>query len=40
MNGKLDILVPKAHIFDAAERVFVNFLSTRQQMTPLTDSGK
>jgi len=39
VNGKLDILLPKAHIFDAAERVFVNFLSTRQQLTPLTDSG-
>jgi len=39
VNGKLDILVPKAHIFDAADRVFVNFLSTRQQLTPLTDSN-
>lgn len=39
VNGKLDILQPKAHIFDAAERVFVNFLSTRQQLTPLTDAA-
>lgn len=39
VNGKLDILQPKAHTFDAAERVFVNFLSTRQQLTPLTDAG-
>jgi len=39
VNGKLDILVPKAHIFEAAERVFVNFLSTRQQLTPLTDTN-
>jgi len=37
VNGKLDILMPREHVFDAAERVFVNFLSTRQQSIPLGD---
>eukprot|EP00026_Physarum_polycephalum_P003919 Phypoly_transcript_03936.p1 GENE.Phypoly_transcript_03936~~Phypoly_transcript_03936.p1 ORF type:complete len:695 (+),score=150.76 Phypoly_transcript_03936:149-2233(+) len=39
VNGKLDILPPKEHIFDAAERVFVNFLSTRQQSIPLGEGN-
>jgi len=39
VNGKLDILQPKEHVFDAAERVFVNFLSTRQQSIPLGDGS-
>jgi len=38
INGKLDILPPKEHVFDAAERVFVNFLSTRQQSIPLGEN--
>lgn len=37
LNGKLDILTPKIHLFDAAERVFVGFLSTKQQIAHLTD---
>jgi regulator of protease activity HflC (stomatin/prohibitin superfamily) len=39
VNGKLDILPPKEHIFDAAQRVFVNFLSTRQQSIPLGEGN-
>ena len=39
VNGKLDILPPKEHVFDAAERVFVNFLSTRQQSIPLGEGN-
>jgi hypothetical protein len=39
VNGKLDILPPKEHVFEAAERVFVNFLSTRQQSIPLGEGN-
>jgi len=37
VNGKLDVLKPKTHIFDDAERIFFGFLSTRQQSLYLVE---
>eukprot|EP01113_Clastostelium_recurvatum_P040721 TRINITY_DN635_c0_g1_i1.p1 TRINITY_DN635_c0_g1~~TRINITY_DN635_c0_g1_i1.p1 ORF type:complete len:706 (+),score=230.23 TRINITY_DN635_c0_g1_i1:77-2194(+) len=39
VNGKLDILQPNTHIFDAVERVFRGFLSTKQQAIGLIEDG-
>eukprot|EP01111_Echinosteliopsis_oligospora_P010958 TRINITY_DN3499_c0_g1_i1.p1 TRINITY_DN3499_c0_g1~~TRINITY_DN3499_c0_g1_i1.p1 ORF type:complete len:707 (-),score=228.05 TRINITY_DN3499_c0_g1_i1:9-2129(-) len=39
INGKLEILQPKTHVFDAAERIFSGFLSTRQQSLFLIEDG-
>eukprot|EP01111_Echinosteliopsis_oligospora_P005129 TRINITY_DN1832_c2_g1_i1.p1 TRINITY_DN1832_c2_g1~~TRINITY_DN1832_c2_g1_i1.p1 ORF type:complete len:805 (-),score=239.67 TRINITY_DN1832_c2_g1_i1:156-2570(-) len=38
-NGKLEILPPMTHIFEAAERVVEGFLSTRQQSLNLFEEG-
>lgn len=37
VNGKLDVLKPKTHTFDDAERIFFGFLSTRQQSLYLVE---
>jgi regulator of protease activity HflC (stomatin/prohibitin superfamily) len=39
VNGRLDILRPKTHVFDDAERIFYGFLSTRQQSLQLVEDG-
>jgi len=39
VNGKLDILQPNTHVFDAVERIFKGFLSTKQQAIPLIEPG-
>jgi len=39
VNGRLDILKPKTHTFDDAERIFYGFISTRQQSLYLVEDG-
>lgn len=39
VNGRLDILKPKTHVFDDAERIFYGFISTRQQSLQLVEDG-
>jgi len=39
LNGKLEVLQPKTHMFDAAERIFQGFLSTRQRSLVLVEDG-
>eukprot|EP01113_Clastostelium_recurvatum_P042398 TRINITY_DN686_c0_g1_i3.p1 TRINITY_DN686_c0_g1~~TRINITY_DN686_c0_g1_i3.p1 ORF type:complete len:680 (-),score=251.32 TRINITY_DN686_c0_g1_i3:72-2111(-) len=40
VNGRLDILPPNTHVFDAIERIFAGFLSTKQQAIQLNDGNK
>lgn len=37
VGGKLEILHPKTHIFDDADRIFLGFMTTRQQSLPLIE---
>jgi len=39
VSGKLDILQPNTHVFDAVDRIFKGFLSTKQQAVPLVDAS-
>jgi regulator of protease activity HflC (stomatin/prohibitin superfamily) len=38
VNGKLEILQPNTHIFDTTRRIFVCFLSTKQQVIQLSET--